>query len=179
MNSSLDRLFDRQRTIHELLGAGFIADIILWRRQNLTSGLLLVTFAVWLVLEKSGYTLLSLVSSVLLLLVVIFFVWAKSASILNRITSFRRSWKDSGLFFKVAGALLLLSIIGGWTDFLTLGYTSLFFVLTIPALYEKYEDQIDRYVMIGCRALQRLYMKLDMKCISKIREWVLEIKKLD
>lgn len=61
-----------------------VADIILWRRPNLTSGLLLVTFAVWIVFEKSGYTLLSLVSSVLLLLVVIFFVWAKSASILNR-----------------------------------------------------------------------------------------------
>ncbi|RZC92165.1 hypothetical protein C5167_000014 [Papaver somniferum] len=171
MNSSSDRLFGRQRTIHELLGGGFIADIILWRRPNLTSGLLLVTFAVWIVFEKSGYTLLSLVSSVLLLLVVIFFVWAKSASILNR--------EELGPVFKVAGALLLLSVIGGWTDFLTLGYTSLFLVLTVPALYEKYENQIDRYAMIGCRSLQRLYMKLDMKCFSAIRELVLEIKKLD
>lgn len=34
--------------------------------------------------------------------------------------------KNSDLFFKVAGALLLLSVIGGWTDFLTLGYTSKF-----------------------------------------------------
>ncbi|KAI3911144.1 hypothetical protein MKW92_047083 [Papaver armeniacum] len=210
MNSPSDRLFGRQRTIHELLGAGFIADIILWRRQNLTSGLLLVTFAVWVVFEKAGYTLLSLVSSVLLLLVVIFFVWAKSASILNRpppplpelhiseevmneAAAIIRSWvnafssasldialgKNSDLFFKVAGALLLLSVIGGWTDFLTLGYTSLFLILTVPALFEKYENQIDRYAMIGCRSLQRLYMKLDMKCFSKIRELVLEIKKLD
>ncbi|RZC94253.1 hypothetical protein C5167_041795, partial [Papaver somniferum] len=157
MNSSSDRLFGRQRTIHELLGGGFIADIILWRRPNLTSGLLLVTFAVWIVFEKSGYTLLSLVSSVLLLLVVIFFVWAKSASILNRpppplpelhiseevmneaaaiirspVNAFSSVsldialGKNSDLFFKVAGALLLLSVIGGWTDFLTLGYTSKF-----------------------------------------------------
>ena len=50
----------------------------------MTVGILLVTLAVWLVFEKSGYTLLSLVSSVLLLLLVILFLWAKSAAILNR-----------------------------------------------------------------------------------------------
>ncbi|MCL7029960.1 hypothetical protein MKW94_024375 [Papaver nudicaule] len=210
MNSSSDRLFGRQRTVHELLGAGFIADIILWRRQDLTSGILLMTLAVWVVFEKSGYTLLSLVSSVLLLLVVIFFVWAKSASLLGRpppplpelhlseeavneaaaiircqVNAFCSVsldialGKDSDLFFKVAGALLLLSVIGGWTDFLTLAYTSLFLVLTVPALYEKYEDQFDKHVMIGCRGFQRLYTELDMNCFSKIRELVLEIKKLD
>ena len=61
-----------------------VADVILWRQKNVTVGILLVTLAAWLVFEKSGYTLLSLVSSVVLLLIVILFLWAKSASILNR-----------------------------------------------------------------------------------------------
>ncbi|XVF25346.1 hypothetical protein REPUB_Repub13aG0205400 [Reevesia pubescens] len=42
--------------------------------------------------------------------------------------------KDARLFFKVASYLLLIYVIGGLTDFLTLGYTSLVVVLTVPAL---------------------------------------------
>lgn len=61
-----------------------VADVILWRRKNLTVGILSVTLAVWMVFERSGYTLLSLVSSVFLLLIAILFSWAKSAAILNR-----------------------------------------------------------------------------------------------
>ncbi|KAJ0028480.1 hypothetical protein Pint_35250 [Pistacia integerrima] len=79
-----DRLFDRQRTVHEILGGGLVADVILWRQKNLTLGILMVTFAAWVVFEGSGYTLLSLVSSVLLLLFAILFIWAKSAAVLNR-----------------------------------------------------------------------------------------------
>lgn len=61
-----------------------VADLILWRKKNQTLMILLVTVASWIVFERSGYTLLSLVSNVLLLLVVILFLWAKSAAILNR-----------------------------------------------------------------------------------------------
>lgn len=61
-----------------------VADVILWRRKNLTVGILLIALAAWIVFERSGYTLLSLVSNVLLLLIVILYLWAKSAAILNR-----------------------------------------------------------------------------------------------
>ncbi|KAI4356574.1 hypothetical protein L6164_000589 [Bauhinia variegata] len=81
---SSERLFNRQRTLHDILGAGLVVDVVLWRRKNLTVGILLITLAAWVVFERSGYTLLSLVSNVLLLLVVILFLWAKSAAILNR-----------------------------------------------------------------------------------------------
>lgn len=51
-------------------------------------------------------------------------------------------------------------------------------VLTVPGLYERYEDYIDRYVMMGYRKLQLLYMKLDEECISKVQKWILEKRKL-
>ncbi|PSS34622.1 Reticulon-like protein [Actinidia chinensis var. chinensis] len=206
---SSDRLFNRQRTVHQILGGGFVADVMLWRRKNLTVGILVVTLAVWLVFEKSGYTLLSLVSSVLLLLLAILFLWAKSAAILNRpppplpdlylseelvndLSGFLRSHinallsvsknvalgKDTTMFIKVAAYLWLISFIGGLTDILTLGYTSLVIVLTIPSLYEKYEDYIDRYVLMGCRKLQQLYVEFDVVCLSRVRKWILEKKKL-
>ncbi|XP_022767659.1 reticulon-like protein B12 isoform X2 [Durio zibethinus] len=182
---------------------------MLWRRGNLTVGILLVTLAVWVVFERSGYTLLSLVSSVLLLLIVILFLWAKSAAILNRpapplpelylseemvnevgavirahVNDFLSAsqdialGKDARLFFKVAAYLLLLSVVGGFTDFITLGYTGLVVVLTVPALYERYEDHIDSYIIIGCRKMQHLYLKFDSKFVNRIRKWILERQKL-
>ncbi|XP_044473667.1 reticulon-like protein B12 isoform X2 [Mangifera indica] len=204
---SSDRLFDRQRTVHEILGGNL--DVILWRQTNLTLGILMVTFAAWVVFERSGYTLLSLVSSVLLLLFAILFLWAKSAAILNRpapplpelylseetvneVATYVRTnmnyllsvsqdialGKDSKLFFKVALFLWLISFIGGFTDFLTLGYTSLVIILTVPALYERYEDCIDKCVITSYRKLQELYVKFDAKIVCKVRKWVLEKKKL-
>ncbi|XP_031249750.1 reticulon-like protein B12 [Pistacia vera] len=204
-----DRLFDRQRTVHEILGGGLVADVILWKQKNVTLGILMVTFAAWVVFEGSGYTLLSLVSSVLLLLFAILFLWAKSAAVLNRpapplpelylseetvneVAAFVRTHvndllsvshdialgKDSRLFFKVAVLLWLISFIGGFTDFLTLGYTSLVIVLTVPALYERYEDCIDKCVIMSYRKLRELYVKFDVKIVSKVWKWILEKKKL-
>ncbi|KAG8649395.1 reticulon-like protein B12 isoform X2 [Manihot esculenta] len=201
---SSDRLFNRQRTVHEIFGGGF--DVILWRQKNVTVGILLVALASWVVFERSGYTLLSLVSSVLLLLLTTLFFWAKSAAILNRpapplpelhlseemvneFAAFIRTrlnaillvsqdialGKDTNLFFEVAGYLLLISIVGGLADFITLGYTSLVIILTIPALYERYEDIIDKYVKMVCKKSQQLYVKFNVECI---RKWILEKQKL-
>lgn len=206
---SSDRLFNRQRTVHQILGGGLVADVMLWRRKSLTVWFLFVTLAVWLVFEKSGYTLLSLVSSVLLLLLVILFLWAKSAELLNRpppplpdlylseevvneIAGFIRSHinsllstskdvalgKDTRMFFRVAAYMCLLSVIGGFTDFLTLGYTSLLIILTIPALYEKFEDDIDMYILMGCRELQQLYVKFDVEYLGRVRKLIFEKQKL-
>lgn len=186
-----------------------VADVMLWRRKDLTVGILLVTLSAWVVFEISGYTLLSLVSSVLLLLIVILFLWAKSAALLNRpapplpelfipeetvneVGAIIRNHvnfllsashdiamgKDPRMFFKVAGCLCLISFIGGLTDFLTLAYTGLVIVLTIPALYERYEDHIDRYVIMGYQKLKQLYLHFDVEYFSKVRKRILEKKKL-
>lgn len=52
----------------------------------MTMGILMITLASWVMFERSNYTLLSYVSNVLLLLLIILFLWAKSAQILNRPT---------------------------------------------------------------------------------------------
>ncbi|WJX48961.1 hypothetical protein P8452_35457 [Trifolium repens] len=206
---SSQRLFNRERTLHEILGGGQVADLILWRKKNQTVMILLVTLATFVVFERSGYTLLSLVSNVLLLLVVILFLWAKSAAILNRpappiphlhlsdemtneMAAFIQTrvnnlfsvsqdialGKDSRLFLKVAAYLLLISVVGGFTDFPTLAYTSLFIVLTLPALYERYEDYIDRFVLRCYKELCQLYRKINEEYISRVQYWMLEKKKL-
>ncbi|CAI9287513.1 unnamed protein product [Lactuca saligna] len=86
MSSSDRLLFNRQTSVHQALGGGLFADVILWRHTNVTMGIFIVTLASWMMFERSDYTFLSYVSNVLLLLLLILFLWAKSAQILNRPT---------------------------------------------------------------------------------------------
>eukprot|EP00249_Psilotum_nudum_P009475 c21958_g1_i4 orf=167-901(+) len=78
------RLFNRQRSLHEIFGGGKSADVLLWRRKYLTGGLLFGATLVWVLFEKSGYTLLTVVANVLLILVVVLFVWSNAAVFLHR-----------------------------------------------------------------------------------------------
>lgn len=61
-----------------------VADVVLWRRRDASIGIMLGMLAAWLIFERSGHTLMSFVSNVLLLLISILFTWAKAAAILNR-----------------------------------------------------------------------------------------------
>eukprot|EP01018_Ginkgo_biloba_P002360 Gb_33890 [translate_table: standard] len=203
------RLFNRQKTIHEILGGGKFADVILWKRRNICIGILVAASAAWVLFEQSGYTLLSLVTNVLLLLVAILFIWANAATLLHRpppplpelelseemvnnaAASIRvrinyalavahdiALGKDLKLFFKVVFCLWLLSIFGGWFNFLTLAYISLLVSLTIPALYNKYEDHVDRNAEIAQKEIIKHYRKLDENFLSKLSKGFSKEKKM-
>ncbi|XP_018675410.2 reticulon-like protein B12 isoform X2 [Musa acuminata AAA Group] len=189
-----------------------VADVILWRRKNVTIAILLGALASWLVFEVVGYTLLSLVSNVLLLLISILFLWAKAAEVLNRppppmpemhlseemiyeaavlfrfhvnkvLSAFNDivQGKDPKLFYTVALCLWLISMVGGLTDMLTLGYTSIAIILTVPALYEKYEDGLDQCVKLAhmqVKMYEAVYTECLNKYFIKAKKWILEKKKL-
>ncbi|CAA2956307.1 reticulon B12 [Olea europaea subsp. europaea] len=57
--------------------------------------------------------------------------------------------RDLRMFVKVALSLLLICVIRSLSDFLTLIYTGLVILLTVTALYERYEDHIDRHALTG------------------------------
>lgn len=75
---------NRQSFVHHALGGGSVADVLLWRRWCASVTLLVSSTALWILFERAGYNVLSFVANVMLLLVVILFFWAKSASLLNR-----------------------------------------------------------------------------------------------
>ncbi|KAG6476526.1 hypothetical protein ZIOFF_065768 [Zingiber officinale] len=79
-------LLDKMKSTAERTGIESLADVILWRKKNVTVGILIGVLTSWIIFEVAGYTLLSLVSNVLLLLISILFVWAKAAEVLNRYT---------------------------------------------------------------------------------------------
>uniref|UniRef100_A0A0D3EWA9 Reticulon-like protein n=1 Tax=Oryza barthii TaxID=65489 RepID=A0A0D3EWA9_9ORYZ len=172
------RLLGAQRSLHGLLGGGAMADVVLWRRKEVAGWSLAAVAASWVLFYcLPGYTLLSFVSSVLMIVLAVLFVWAKAARLLNRppppvplikisedsmskaaaavgnilhkaLQGFENiaHGKDSSLFYKMASVLLLISIVGRVTDLITLVYACLVLALTIPALVDKYEENIAKFL---------------------------------
>ncbi|EPS59966.1 hypothetical protein M569_14838, partial [Genlisea aurea] len=180
---------DRHRTVHQILGGGFAADVILWKKKDVTLNILTFASASWFIFQLSGYTLLTFLSSVLFLLFTILFIWAKSSALLNRpspsiprlhlseeatnrVAGFVRNHlndalflseeialgrRDSAVFLRLAVGLLVISLVGALADFFTLCYSCLTIVLTVPAIYDRYEDRIDALAVNGYEKLMQFY----------------------
>ncbi|GAB4852878.1 hypothetical protein Ancab_017075 [Ancistrocladus abbreviatus] len=80
----VESLEPRRISVHQALGGGSVADILLWRKWCASVLVLVSATSLWFLFERAGLNILSFAANVLLLLVVILFFWAKSASLLNR-----------------------------------------------------------------------------------------------
>lgn len=56
--------------------------------------------------------------------------------------------------------------------------SALFLIFTIPALYEKYEEHVDKWIVITYSIPLQLYVKLDEQYFSMIHRLILEKRKL-
>jgi hypothetical protein len=186
-------------SVHQALGGGAVADVLLWRRWCGGVILLSSSTALWFLFERAGYNLLSFTANVLLLLVAILFFWAKSASLLNRplpplpdleiseesvlrAADVARVWinhalsvahdiavgRNVKLFLQVASGLWVISYIGSFFNFLTLVYIGVLLSLSVPVLYEKYQDQVDEKLTVAHKMIQTQYRKLDDNVLRKI-----------
>uniref|UniRef100_A0A1D1Z8G3 Reticulon-like protein n=1 Tax=Anthurium amnicola TaxID=1678845 RepID=A0A1D1Z8G3_9ARAE len=193
------RLFNRQRSIRQIMGSGKAADVILWKRRRMSFGVVAVATAAWLLVEWSGLSFLSISSDVLLILIVIQFIRANFAVLLNKqlqplpelvlseemvnntAASFRVKinsmllmahditlGKDFRLFFKVVVCLWLLSVIGSFFSFLTLAYIGIIVSITMPALYNKYEEHVDRYAGLVHQKFSKHYNIVDENIIQRL-----------
>ncbi|KAG6554822.1 hypothetical protein Mapa_003405 [Marchantia paleacea] len=72
------------------------------------------------------------------------------------------------LVSNVVAGLWVLSVIGGWFNFLTLAYIGVVASHTVPALYEKYEDEVDKYGKVAVEQANVQYKKIDALLLSKI-----------
>ncbi|THF94046.1 hypothetical protein TEA_012121 [Camellia sinensis var. sinensis] len=77
ISSTSYRLFGRQMSIHQMMGGA--ADVILWKRQHVSCGIVVVATIAWILFEQSGLSFLLICSDVLLILVVLLFLRANYA----------------------------------------------------------------------------------------------------
>ncbi|KDP21658.1 hypothetical protein JCGZ_03329 [Jatropha curcas] len=193
------RLFGRQVSLHQFMGGGKAADVLLWKRRHVSFGVIVVATVAWFIFERSGLPFLTICSDVLLVVTVLLFFHANFAVIRNKqpqslpelvlseemvhnaAASFRVKinnmllmahditiGKDFRLFFKVVVCLWLLSAIGSYLSFFTLAYIGTILSITIPALYSKYEERVDRYCGMIHRKLSHHYKIVDESVISRI-----------
>ncbi|KAL7203296.1 hypothetical protein ACSBR2_016565 [Camellia fascicularis] len=87
------------------------------------------------------------------------------------------SGKDLKKFLGVIAGLWISSILGSCCNFLTLLYISLVLLHTVPALYEKYEDQVDSLSEKAMIEIKKQYAVFDSKVLSKIPRGPLKDKK--
>ncbi|KAL8210781.1 hypothetical protein R6Q57_005218 [Mikania cordata] len=197
--SSGYRLFDRRSTIHQLMGGGKAADVLLWKRRRISLGIIVIATVAWLIFERSGLSFLTICSNVLLFLIVLRFLHANYASLRDKqilalpelvlseemvnyaAATFRIKvnyilliahditlGKDFRLFFMVVGFLWVLSVLGSLISFFTLAYIGTILSVTLPALYNKYEEQV-----VGCagtihRSFSRHYKIVDENVMNRI-----------
>ncbi|OWM64821.1 hypothetical protein CDL15_Pgr028538 [Punica granatum] len=182
----------RRVSVHQALGGGFVADLLLWRRWGGGVIVLASATSLWFLFERAGYNLLSFASNVLLLLVVILFLWAKSASLLNRplpplpdleiceesVGKFAELMREAAnyvlsfahditigrnlkVFLEVACGLWVLSCIGSLVNFLTLAYIGVLLALSVPYIYERYQDHINPKLCVANRVIQTQCRNID------------------
>ncbi|KAK9283911.1 hypothetical protein L1049_012166 [Liquidambar formosana] len=192
------RLFHRQASIHQIMGGGKAADVLLWKWWYVSSGVIVVATVAWLVFERSGLSFLSICSDVLLILIVLLFLHANYTAFRDKqlrtipelelseemvnsaAASFRVKinyvllmahditlGKDFRLFFKVVICLWLLSVIGSYFSFFTLAYIGTIMCITVPVLYSKYEEHVDRYCGMIHQKFSKHYKIVDESVISR------------
>lgn len=197
--SSSYKLFGRQASVHQMMGGGKAADVMLWRRRHVSFGVVVIATISWLLIERSGISFLALCSDVLLILIVLMFLRANYAVFRNKplqtlpelvlseemvnnaAASFRVKinytllmahditlGKDFRLFFKVVIALWLLSVIGCLLSFFTLAYIGIVISVTVPALYDKFQDHVDRYADMVHRKFSKHYKIVDENLHSRL-----------
>ncbi|KAK4752209.1 hypothetical protein SAY87_021007 [Trapa incisa] len=88
------------------------------------------------------------------------------------------SGKDLKKLLGVIACFWVLSIVGGWCNFLTLFYIVFVVLHTLPVLYEKYEDKLDPMAEKAIFKIKKQYAVLDEKVLSKIPRGHLKDKKV-
>lgn len=84
--------------------------------------------------------------------------------------------KNLKAFLVAIGGLWIFSIIGNWFSFLTLFYILFVVMYTMPALYEKYEDNVDSTAEKAMVVLNKQYAALDEKVLRKIPRSLSQIR---
>lgn len=92
-------------------------------------------------------------------------VWINPALSIAQDIALRRNLK---LFLKVSMGLCVLSFLGSLFNFLTLVFIGVLLSLSVPVVYDKYQDNINAKLSLACEIFQMQYRKIDDNLLKKI-----------
>ncbi|KAK9106236.1 hypothetical protein Scep_023080 [Stephania cephalantha] len=85
--------------------------------------------------------------------------------------------KDLKLFIMVIASLWVLSMIGTYFSSLNLLYLGFLCIFILPAFYERYEQDVDKFVRTRQRNLRKMYSRFDSEVLNKIPRGPVKDKK--
>ncbi|KAH6814996.1 hypothetical protein C2S51_019816 [Perilla frutescens var. frutescens] len=202
--SSPRKLFGIDKPLHSIFGGGRVADILLWKEKNLSAAILIGSTVIWSLFEVGEYNFITLLCYIFMTTMLILFIWSTGAGMIDwnppepmTIPESTFRWlfleinrilykfyhvscgQDLKTFAMTIAFLWILSGIGNYFTSLNLLYTGFVFLMTLPALYERYQDEVDYLASKGSRDIKKLYRKIDHRFLNKIpRGPVKEKKKL-
>ncbi|CAA2955743.1 reticulon B9 [Olea europaea subsp. europaea] len=194
-SSDPKRRVGHEKSLHAILGEGTVADILLWRNKNLSTAILIGFTVIWFLFEVMEYNFVTLFCHVTMAVMLVVFAWSNGAIIVDRnppdlrgltipesslrwlLTKINRfllrfydvaSGKDLKTFFLAIAFLWIFSGIGNNFSSLNLLYIGFLCLATLPALYERYQGEVDYLASIGNQDMEKLYKKFDAKVLNKI-----------
>ncbi|QCD92245.1 reticulon-like protein B9 [Vigna unguiculata] len=75
------KLFGHEKPIHQLLGGGKVADMLLWRDRNLSAALLGGMTVIWFLFEIVEYNFVTLLCHISITTMLVLFIWSTAADI--------------------------------------------------------------------------------------------------
>ncbi|GLT79653.1 hypothetical protein SLA2020_511340 [Shorea laevis] len=84
VEAKIYRLLGREKPLHQVLGGGKPADVLLWRNKKISAGVLGAVTAVWVLFELVEYHLLTLVCHILILAISVMFLWSNSRTFIKK-----------------------------------------------------------------------------------------------
>lgn len=82
--------------------------------------------------------------------------------------------RDRKVFIEVIVVLWVVGYVGSFFNFLTLVYIGALLTLTVPALFDKYQDHIEEKVAVVCRLIVKQYDSI----VSKTENQSMKEKKI-
>ncbi|CAK8574007.1 unnamed protein product [Lathyrus sativus] len=192
------------RPLHSVLGGGKIADILLWKDKYLSAAIVAGFSMIWFLFEVVEYNLVTLLCHILIALMLILFVWHNAAGLItwrlpdiydfeisdsttrfihNKLNMFLRIFfdistgKDLRFFFVTIAGLWIMSTIGTFFTTVNLLYTIFVCLVTLPIMYERYEEEVDYLASKGSQDVKRLFSKLDSTVLNRIPRGPVKEKK--
>ncbi|RXH77276.1 hypothetical protein DVH24_023550 [Malus domestica] len=173
------KLFGRERPIHHVLGGGKVADVLLWRNRNVSAALLIAMTVIWFLFEVADRP--PMIPQMILhentFKQVASTVHKRLNHFISRVLD-SASGGDFPFFFLTIICLYILSLIGTYFSSLNLLYLGFICLETLPFLYERFEEDVDRLAGKISREIKRSYRKFVSQFLNQIPRGPVKDKKI-
>ncbi|KAK6119963.1 hypothetical protein DH2020_046290 [Rehmannia glutinosa] len=193
-----------EKPLHAILGGGTAAGILLWGDKKLSAAILIGSTIIWSLFEVGEYNFVTLLCHISIIAMLVLFLWSTGAGLIDRNPPNPRaitipestvhwlfaeinkmllkfyhvsSGKDLKTFFLAITFLWILSGIGNYFSSLNLLYIGFLGLMSLPALYERYGNEVDYIASKGNRDMKKLYKTIDTKFLNKIPRGPVKEKK--